>query len=173
MINMGRIILNLLVFPFAIIGGYFVSCNPFKIQNRIANRFYPGHLTGLRVFFGIIFISIYLGTLDYFVMEYIVLMGYDRMEIKEIQFIVFYLYSIIPIAFPAFFFKLKYGKIKVLIDTPKPTAEELRNEIFNNSNETMTRKDKLILISLCKYYTKVYGKENDVEKISIRLKNDL
>jgi len=168
---MERLLFNLMIFPFAIIGGYLASYNPFKLKNRIANRFYPGKLTAMRIFWGgIIFISFYIGFCNWIVTEIIVLMGYKLMEIKEIQTIIIFIYSFISILFLAYHFRRRYGKFEILYDVSKPSADELKEEIKKKSETVSNIMDKNILISLCKYYIKKYGINNQSFEIESLIK---
>ena len=113
-----------------------------------------------------------MGFLDYVGNEYLVILGYEKVEAEEFHFIIYLIYSLIPIIFFALFFKSRYGKIKVLYDTPKPTTEELRNDIIKYSHELIVNKDKITIESLCRYYINKHGKDDDVENILKNLKNN-
>ena len=168
---MERLLFNLMIFPFAIIGGYLASYNPFKLKNRIANRFYPGKLKARRIFWGgIMFISFYLGICNWIVTEIIVLMGYKQIEIEEIQVIIVFSYSLFSILVSALYFKIRYGKIEILYDVSKPTSEEMKEEIRKKSKDLLNIKDKNVLISICEYFLNKYGADKEASEILFLIK---
>jgi hypothetical protein len=67
--------------------------------------------------------------------------------------------------------RAKYGNIKIIYNEPKPDENELRNEIMSYSIESLGLNEKAVMISLCKYYLKRYGKSDYILK-AMKLVNE-
>lgn len=162
MINMGRIMLNLLIIAITMFVGYILPFNVFKFKNKIANRFYPGKLGILKILWSFVVFYIYLVFLHYVRSILLNNFGNEEFKIYTVRFIMlFYIY---PIIFIAWLTRAKYGNFKIIYSKPKPDENELRNEIMNFSFDQSGLNEKSVMIGLCKYYLKRFGKNEDILK---------
>ena len=164
-------ILNILIILITVFLGYILPFNPFKLKYQIANRFYPGKLGILKIFFSVMIIIIYFALLHYICPIFFNILGFNNIKTYRISFIMpFYL---VPFLCIIWINRFKYGNVKIIYDKTKPNANELRNEIISHSKsiEFLGIKEKAVIISLCKYYLKRYGQDNNILKILKLLKN--
>lgn len=162
MINTIIILINLLMIVVTMFLGYILPFNLYKLKYKIGNRFYIPKLEILKIFCSIFFILIYFIILHYGRSLFINKFDFQKIKPYPVSFIM-PLY-IFPFLFLVWLTRAKYGNIKMIYNKSKPDKNELRNEIMSYSTESLILNGEAVLIGLCKYYLKHYGKSDDIIK---------